>query len=253
MSSKGPLGWLDRVKKSLFAGEQLANSGSEEEPAARPGGKEGDEVWVPLSLDDLLRHHPTARLHMISLADYHASIGAAWKKRSKVVLLLAETTLRAHLKPGETLFQTAGGDAFILFFPKLSLAEAVKRAMEAADHLGRKLVGEKFSDGHGATPAVRLTSFSALDVANEEGELDAEALGKQADKAERIDTFIPHPSRHRPAMPAPLATDDSGKSDWRKVAHEARPQPLDLAPIPSPRDAKKKPAPQWLPIEKKKE
>ncbi len=250
MSKEKPGSWLSRVKKTLFSAESGEETETPDGSQARANGM-GDEAWVPLSLDDLLKNQPTARLHMISLAEYRSSIGEAWKKRSKVILLLAETTLRGHLRPGETLFQADGGNVFILYFPKLSYADAIKRAMDAADHLGRKLVGEKFSDGQGEAPAVRLTSFSALDVANDDGELDAAALGKQAEKAERLDKVV-LPAQSKPqAQTAPPAKQPAGGGAWSSLKHEGRQIPLDMVPIQPARKAKKNDELQWQPIEKK--
>ena len=55
--------------------DALVGGGAAPESSTRRASKGRDDHWVGVSLDDLMRDHPNHPVHVISLAEYRASIG----------------------------------------------------------------------------------------------------------------------------------------------------------------------------------
>jgi len=240
-----------RLKSAFLEGAEAG----EETPAEPSRAPDSDRAWVPLTLEDLLKESPSARVHIVSMADYRKAIGTAWPARRDKILILAETVLRGHLRPGDICLHPAEA-LFALILRGNDAGESARRARVAAEDLGHRLVGEKYVGAAVADlPWVRLASLPADELLAGKDALDEAKLAKAAEGAPRI------PPKAAPAVPPPAPTQPTvvrpgeGDPGWQEANHDAWRKSIDMVPI-APHGgagkAKGKSEPDWTPITKKK-
>jgi hypothetical protein len=246
-----------RLKSAFLEGAEADGNAPGATPDPPPGQSASDDrAWVPLTLEDLLKESPSARVHIVSLADYRKAIGAAWSAKRDKILILAETVLRGHLRPGDICLHRADA-LFALILRGPDPQETTRRARQAAEDLGHRLVGEKYVGAATADlPWVRLASLPADQLRAGTGELDDAKLANAALTAAPIPPKAPTAAAP-PAQPAAKPEAKPGESGpgWQKAQHDAWRKSIDLVPIApggSARQAKRKSEPDWTPIKKDK-
>jgi len=103
---------------------------------------------VSLALTDLVQEAETrasGKVQVISLAEFRVAIGELWDKYESRILLIAESTISRMIGRGNT-FIPQDKDTWLLLFPALPEAEALKRADAIASKIGEKLVGAQFTE-----------------------------------------------------------------------------------------------------------
>ncbi|TAN59366.1 MAG: hypothetical protein EPN26_00060 [Rhodospirillales bacterium] len=236
---------FSQISRALFKGEDAA----QRKDGISLAKKREEETWVALALNDLLKKHPKSRLQVISLKEYRTAIGEAWESRANTILMLSESTLRRHLNQVESCFKQ-GEDAFLLLMPGADDKESAKRAYDAAVQLGQKLVGEKFTTGKqgGVVPQVRIANVALADLVNADGRVDVGAVLALAEQAVAVTKAAPKTEPKLVAGDKPVP-----KDGWNMVAHQPQRRPAELLPIQqASSERKKKPEPNWAPLEKDK-
>jgi hypothetical protein len=132
---------LSKVRSAI---RQFAGTAHDEPHAARVYWDEG----VALTLTDLMRESETrasGRVQVITLGEFRSAVGELWEKYEPRILLIAESTISRMIGRGNT-FIPQDKDTWLLLFPALKEAEALKRADAIAARIGEKLVGARFSE-----------------------------------------------------------------------------------------------------------
>lgn len=239
--------FLSKIKGVLFKDREDGLVGEEEIHAAAKRREE--ETWVALALDDVLKKQPRARLQVVSLREYRTAIGEAWEIRANTIRMLSESTIRSHLRQGESCLPF-GEDLFIMLLPSADEQESAKRAYDAALQLGQRLVGDKFTTGKvdGVVPQVRLASMAIAEMVDADGRVDVGAVLEVANKAVAVKKEVAK------AQSAPGGAAKSAPQDqWTSVAHQKQNRPIDMMPISAaPSGQRKKSEPNWAPIVKDK-
>ena len=146
---------------------------------------EGEEDhWVHLSLEEVLERDPNLVVHVVTLSQFQAAVGPTWGKIKDKAILLAEATLRKVAGHGNPIRAIGKEGVFLLTFPRLSPAEGLRRAAEAAIAVGQHLVGERFSIvGNGQAPLVCVASMTGHDLLTPAGELALDTIDTLASVA----------------------------------------------------------------------
>ena len=167
--------------RTFFSGKKAVNPDAEE----LNGPMEGEEDhWVHLSLEEVLKRDPELVVHVVTLAQFRAAVGPAWDKMKDKAILLAEATLRKVAGHGNPVRAIGQEGVFLLTFPRLSPADGLRRAAEAAIAVGQHLVGERFSIvGDGQVPLTCMASTRGGDLLSPLGELTPDTVDALATAA----------------------------------------------------------------------
>jgi hypothetical protein len=242
-------GLFKKIRSALFSEQQEEEAlGSDISDVKR---KE-EETWVALGLADVLKKHPKARLQVISLAEFRAAIGDAWETRAGTIRMLSESTLRSHLRLGESCL-SQGDDVFVLLMPGVDEKLCAKRGYDAAVQLGQKLVGDKFTTGSvdGVVPQVRLASLAVSDMVNADGRVDVGAVLAVAEKAISVKKI--EGAMKQAAARMVEGKTKSGMDQWATITPDRAQTGSAPRMVGDPAiSSHKKAEPNWAPISKDK-
>ncbi|CAA7620815.1 conserved hypothetical protein [Candidatus Terasakiella magnetica] len=215
-------GLLSRLVRPLAA--MLGGRGEAAAPAKKAVASPQSDTLVDdaftLEMQSLLIEDEgkfQVKLQVISLVEFHEAVGDKWQKVRDKVMMIAEGVIHQHLGVGNTCGRQ-GDDFFVLLFRTFPAAEGRRRALQIAQELGTRLVGDQFI---GLERPLALAVEVPLSTSiKADGSLDLDCLD---DAVEQCRSLIPAAKTQEDVRP-PIsgATDDNGPKQvkpptWKAV------------------------------------
>jgi len=180
---RGLAGLLRRRPPAEEPEEQAPTDETPANDASAPNGGDGANDSFMLSLDALLAETTGqfyTKLHVVSLIEFREAVGLKWHKLAEKVMMIAEAVLSHHIG-NDGFFARQGEDFFVIAFRGLTEEQGRARAATAANELGRRLLGNQFTEG--AIPLALAAEVSAAAALNPDGSLNVEALREAVSQA----------------------------------------------------------------------
>lgn len=169
-----------------------------------------------------------SRLHVISLTEFHQSLGKLWDSREGTIFRIVEAVLRDRMGPGNK-WEHKSPEVYILLFLTLSEMEADALAFEISEEIGMKIIGERF-DGE-RRPLIRCAGVDPKEALKEDGTFDISILEKMgrggeaagdANKGTNADNKDQTISRKAQKSEDPSNKPVAGGPDWKKNQFDHR-------------------------------
>jgi hypothetical protein len=132
-------------------------------------------------LTGLGKHNHQARLHVFSVADFHAAVGTKWGRLAGLVEVLVDAIIRRHMDPAKDIFTRLDAETACLVFPQASRQEARTRVAAIAHDISVHLFGDKVVDGR--RPQVVAANLPTAQAIAEDGSLGTDAIRKAVAEA----------------------------------------------------------------------